>query len=127
MILSYLYSLGISVIFTANINNYCGDVSETGCFIYDYSTGVKQIVVSVESPNFKQTFWHEVGHALLNDYSYELDNLCVSDYPDRTGTKYMLDEFQASLFYDYYFRPERLKKYYSKIYKYLKTNNIPQF
>lgn len=115
MILSYLYSLGFSVIITGNASQYCGDF-ERGCYI----PATKQIVTT--SVN---NFWHEVGHALVNN-DLVLQNLIKENYPElyksyqEDYTRYpehAINELTADLYKLFVtVKGESFKESYPKIY-----------
>ena len=109
MILGYLYSLGFSVIFTANTADYCLRPLN-GCYLPE----TKQIVVSVNSPHFKYTFWHEVGHALWGEDA-ELLALAAKD-EDLKGFK-NAEELVADYYVRYHNNPAGFKKRWPEAYK----------
>lgn len=92
MIISFLYSLGFSIILTANIGDYCGFTEGGGCYVIS----TKQIVINETIPTyrFRSTFYHEVGHALFwNDekaMALSSDSKLYDTYKDRKNGKHEL-------------------------------------
>jgi hypothetical protein len=111
MIISYLYSLGFSLILTADTKPYCDGHDWNGC--YNHTT--KQIVINVNSPQFKRTFWHEVGHALTWEDD-ELRSLCLENYAGQFKNR-PLEEFMADAYANYRLGNKHLKEQHPLIYK----------
>ena len=126
MILSTLYSLGFTVIFTTDVSQYCPGVSNKayGC----YNSETKQIILTDKSPNFQQTLWHEIGHALYwyNPDLIELikDHRNLASYKKRyTDERVAIEELKA----DWYAKFQLDKTYLilraPKVYEYFVNND----
>ena len=84
-----------------------------GCFLHE----TKQIVVNVETANFKKTFYHEVGHALTYKDT-ELMKLCEETDLFKSYKRIhpnAVYELMADLYARYILNPKYLKRF-PKIY-----------
>lgn len=117
MIISYLYSMGFSIIFTYRVSQYCGD-NWNGCFIVNSKT----IVIS---GNTIDTFWHEVGHAFTHNdkelYSIAEKLEAVKGYQERHGKDVGVHEFMATIYSKYKLEPEYVERHYPSMYVYFKN------
>jgi len=107
MIIQYLYSLGFAIILTTNPVPYCGKVMN-GCFLHE----TKQIVVNVNTDNFRRTFYHEAGHALsYNDEVFKkicLESTLYNSYKKELDGIY---ELMADMYMKYYTDRKYLNKF----------------
>jgi len=119
MVLQHLYSLGLVFMLTANPTPYCGR-QMNGCFLYE----TKQIIININTDNFRRTVYHEIGHALTYNDS-EFAKLCKeskfwNNYRKLPGGIYelmadMYMKYQTHIKYLDYHSPA-IKNYISKNY-----------